>query len=270
MYLNIVVVGTGGTGGAFLTRFCQFLAGKPLNEYHLVICDGDQVEAKNTSRQPFMPCDISRNKACVLSEIFNDMYGLEISYSPFYIENAEDIESLFYHYPYRQIKVLIGTVDNHAARLCMDQYFRMTKGPIIYMDSGNEFQHGQVVFGVKNAKGQIISPPAADYFPEILQGGKPKSQTHCEEINQSFPQHLATNNWAASILFSAASFFMADNEKNIPTGITYFDAFKMWTRHDEVSEEYLASFAKKKRSKKEAKDPVPKKGRKKAEKKVGA
>lgn len=246
-HLNIVVIGTGGTGGAFLARFCQFLCGQDKKNYSLTICDGDTVEKKNIQRQPFTYEDIGRNKAEVLSEIFNDMYDLDVRFADHYIDDDDDVNDLFDSYDYRQVLILIGTVDNHAARLEMDKFFRACKVPIIYIDSGNEYSHGQVVFAVKNAKGQIISPPVADYFPEVLLGGVSRKDESCEVLNNSAPQHLATNNLAGNIIFSALSDYIMNGQ--VPSGITYFDAFKMFMRHDDVPESYLEQFTKPKNKK---------------------
>lgn len=260
-FLNIAVVGTGGTGGAFLARFCQFLSGMDKKSYHLTICDGDVVEKKNIQRQPFTLEDIGKNKAEVLAGIFNDMYGLDVGYSDRYIDNTDDIDMLFAHYTgYSNVYVLIGTVDNHAARLEMDRYFKKHNGAMLYIDSGNEYSHGQVVFAAKNNKGQIFSPPMSEYFPEVLAGGVSRKDESCEVLNNSAPQHLATNNLAGNIIFAGLANFIQTNA--IPTGITYFDTFKMFMRHDEVPDEYLQQFVKK------AKKPAAAKGKASKGKKV--
>ena len=268
MYLSIAVIGTGGTGAAFLSRFCQFLFGQDKERYHLSICDGDTVELRNCERQAgFLPTDVGRSKSSVLSEVFNSMYSLDISYCNKYIETIEDIDDLFVTKYGKCVKVLIGTVDNHAARLVMDKYFRKAPGPILYIDSGNEFSNGQVVFGAKNAKGQIFSPPASEYFPEIKKGGISKKDEGCEAVNRSAPQHLAVNALAGVVLCSALCDFFASGKT--PTGITYFDCFKMFMRHDDVSEEYLERFKPKPRKKK-ASGKIPEKKAKPKKKAVSA
>lgn len=59
-----------------------------------VICDGDVVEEKNLVRQNFTKADLGLNKARVVAERYSNVFGLETSYVPDFIESAEKLEEL--------------------------------------------------------------------------------------------------------------------------------------------------------------------------------
>lgn len=223
---NILVVGAGGTGGLFTNFLAKFLNGRDKETYMVTLIDGDTVEAKNISRQPFVTEDVGESKAKALTLALTSAYDISMSYIGKYINSKNDIEQAFRAADSllgygSKIRILVGCVDNHAARKCMHDYF-MDEKNCLYADSGNEFSHGEVVFGIKN-KGKVIAPDKCFYSPDIFDGElTPRAEESCEALNNSAPQHLATNILAADILLSGIAGLISD--RKMPNGIVHFDS----------------------------------------------
>lgn len=100
------------------------------------------MEPKNLVRQNFTEADLGENKARVIAERYSDVFGLETSYIPRFIEDAGQLEELlrpevFRHYVYgaepntgrwvtnSELVILIGAVDNNKSRkLCHEVFLR--------------------------------------------------------------------------------------------------------------------------------------------------
>lgn len=196
----IFVIGTGGTGGyliAYLTRLLSTLTHTP----HLIICDGDSVAEHNLHRQNFIPQDLNKNKAQVLSERYNNIYNLQTAYLDEFIEDTEKLTNLFplnsRYYP-----VVIGCVDNNKTRQLLHEVFEKTD-TILYIDSGNDDETGQVVAGVK-ISGKEILPPVGKIYPNILSDTDSvfKSEESCSRDENAVIQSMPANITAAGIIFS--------------------------------------------------------------------
>ena len=238
-YYLIAIIGVGGTGGNFAKEFCRYFASlkKDVKEHiRIAFVDGDMVEEKNCSRQPFTEEDVHMNKAAILAEAVGDALGVDVSAYPHYIDSAEELKDLFtalaskantYLSNSNVVPVLCGCVDNHRARQVMDEFYS-SRSTCIYYDAANEFAQGEVVFGVR-IKGNEISPPRKFYFPEVMTDkGKSKSEEGCGVVNISSPQHLATNLMSANILLSACVQLISDHK--VSDGIVHFDAFRYYVR----------------------------------------
>lgn len=125
--VKIVMLGAGGTGAHIAPHLYRLLYAleRPVK---FIICDGDKVEPKNLVRQNFTEADLGENKARVIAERYSDVFGLETSYIPRFIEDAGQLEELlrpevFRHYVYgsepntgrwvtnSELVILIGAVD---------------------------------------------------------------------------------------------------------------------------------------------------------------
>ncbi len=194
---TLICVGSGGTGTYFLKEFSRYLYGhsdKKLFRAFYVI-DADVVEEKNINRQAFQWEDVGRLKACVISDALYTAFDIPWTAKGFYLESMEQLEELCSN----TTPIIIGAVDNHAARVVMEDFFKSRKD-IYYLDSANEFTSGEVVFAAKE-KGHILSPVRSHYFPEIKKGNLEKrSEMSCEALNNVAPQHIATNMLAGNIL----------------------------------------------------------------------
>lgn len=218
---NIIVVGCGGTGGNFISMLGRYLYDNCLNKMcRITLVDGDIVEKKNIGRQPFLPSDIGRKKAEVMAEVMMDVFKVNCCYYPEYINSVKDIHTLEVD---GYVTVLVGCVDNHACRIVLHEYFKQST-VCYYLDSANEYSVGEVVVGMK-VGGRIMSSDRAHYFPEILEATSLSgSEESCEVMNNTSPQHLATNMLAAVLLFKCTVEII--KEELWTGGIYYFDTFK--------------------------------------------
>lgn len=206
------------------------------------IVDGDHVESKNIGRQPFIPDDIGKNKAIALATAADEALHVSIRPYPLYLSTSNVHRTLSWvDDSEADAGILIGAVDNHACRKILHNFFQRTYSHsklFFYIDSANEFSSGEVVFG-KRLHSTIAAPDRCHYYPDILNDTeKPVYEKSCEELNQSAPQHLATNSMASDIIFSYVTQLIAAGETAVhaPGGVCYFDSMKMFCRFDPYSE----------------------------------
>lgn len=218
---NILIIGCGGTGGNYASMLGRYLYDNSVaNQCFITLIDGDFVENKNLGRQPFSPCDIGRNKAEVMAEILTEGFEIQCGHYPNYIDSVKDIEKLEKN---GYVTVIVGCVDNHACRKVLHEYFKKAT-VCYYLDSANEFSSGEIVIGLKIG-GKIMSPDRAHIFPDVLEDNSlPRSEESCEVLNNSSPQHLATNMLAAVLLFKCTVQIFI--EEMWTGGVYYFDTFK--------------------------------------------
>lgn len=239
MNIDIIQIGTGGTGGCFYTKMVRFLADTLFENMviHYTIMDGDHVEYKNLGRQPFTEDDLGKNKAVALAMAAEEALNVKVKAYPHYLrpDNIYMIDRLNKtSYSSNDLRIIIGAVDNHACRKLLHEYFMRYSNleTLIYIDSANEISSGEIVIGRRTVS-KISAPDRVHYYPEILQDTeKPVYEKSCEELNQSAPQHLATNSIAADLMFSYVSQVIMAGElaHKAPAGIIYFDAFKLFSR----------------------------------------
>lgn len=235
---DFFIVGTGGTGGNLSELLCRFLTGVNREKYTVTLIDGDIVEKKNLTRQPFFLEDIGKNKAEALADYLGNCHDINVRFYDSYLDSADELrdlvttaENMYARGGTEHIPVILGCVDNDACRKVLHEYFYGCKGDVIYIDSGNEFDFGEIVFGIK-MKGTIVSPPKAFYYAEIMNGEHvPRSQLSCEELNNSSPQHLVTNMMAANIIMTGIARIFEEDE--CPTGIIYFNSMDFACRQQE-------------------------------------
>lgn len=228
---NFLIVGCGGTGGNFISLLGRFLYDNSMaSQSSITLIDGDAVEEKNIGRQPFLKSDIGRNKAEVMAEIVTEAFGVRCKFYPHYIDTVKDLEKFVKQ---DSLTIIIGCVDNHACRIVLHDFF-IKATVCYYLDAANEYSSGEVVVALKIG-GKVMSPDRAHYFPEILEDNSvPRSQESCESLNQSQPQHLATNMLAATILFKCVVEILSG--EMWVGGIYYFDTFKGSVVFKEVAE----------------------------------
>ena len=215
---TIHVVGAGGTGSYFLKEFCRF-AKERKEVIGVYIYDGDTVEEKNLSRQCFTEDDIGRNKAVVMAEILSDAFSVPCYAVPEYLIDKSQIVKTV------NIPVLIGCVDNHAARLVLEEYFKEQRDCVLF-DSANEFDTGEVVFAYR-VKNEFVGRERSYYFPEVAEGSKARTEMSCTELNAVAPQHIATNMLVANQLLCGMANLL---EGVYHPGFTMFNSFRFDTQ----------------------------------------
>lgn len=227
MGLKIIQIGVGGTGSQLAGNLCRFIKlmrskGKDIS---LCFIDGDNYEMKNMANQNISINDIGKNKAEVLSDRYSVIYDFPISYKDSYIYSSEGLEDIIFgDYGYDDKFIIIGTVDNNSTRQVIYDIFNKIPN-VIYIDSGNgtDNMKGQIVVGFRQ-RGELILPSVADVFPSILQDNdKIENIVGCDNYaaNEA-PQHIATNNMAATFLFSTLCNIIENTE--IENHVIYFNA----------------------------------------------
>ena len=213
--IKVVMIGTGGTGGHIAPHLYRLLYAldRPVK---FILCDGDVVEEKNLVRQNFTAADLGENKAKVTAERYSAAFGLETSYVPDFIENADRLEQLvtpetwgvsqYGRYPFgrthdgrpvSELVILIGAVDNNRSRQMCHEVFMRSK-ELIYIDSGNGEYTGQVVCGIRRS-GKTIYKPIGLMHPELFEDEDLfPSELSCAEASVSAPQTIVANLMAAT------------------------------------------------------------------------
>ena len=233
IHYHVVVVGCGGTGGFFIKEFGRFMM-HAFASIQLTLIDGDIVEESNLERQCFQKEDIQSNKATILAEALVSCYGIpdnKITSFPVYLDRARQLRDILEHasisrYDQIEVPIIIGAVDNHAARTVLHEYFMDYMNTGFYYDSANEYAQGEVVFAGKADK-RILANPRGILFPHVLEEGKTetkRSERSCSEINVREPQHIATNMLAANLLLSKVCQVITGED--IRLGVAFFHAFQ--------------------------------------------
>lgn len=242
---HIFVLGAGGTGTYFIKEFSRYIASlkNPPVEKRMYIMDGDTVEAKNLDRQAFLMEDVGLKKSSVIAGVVNqslfDGSLMEWVSLPSYLtdlaqlsvlpsSNEAETKEWFAGNGYLNIPFIISCVDNHAARLLLEEYFEKQANCILF-DSANEFDNGECVFAAKMA-GKVISPVRSYYFPDIKTGDlRPVTEMSCTELNAVAPQHIFTNMYAALQLLSQASALIENG--TFSGGYSSFNARELMNNH---------------------------------------
>lgn len=231
---KILVVGCGGTGSQFMPFLMQ-LASNAKNIEEIILCDADRFENKNLNNQRCTIYDIDKNKAQVCCERYKLIFpDLNISYVDKYIKSKEDIFKAFdEENSYNVCHIVIGCVDNNATRKILYDYF-FHNNNVIYIDSGNDSgkgdtnRNGQVIVGlsIDRTSERYYLPSVGDLYKEIPENKEDiEIVGTCMRINNDYPQNIATNIMAASILMSVLINIIMFHK--IENNIIYFDVDKL-------------------------------------------
>lgn len=230
---DIVLVGVGGTGGYILQSLMRVLKNFGCKGM-LTLVDGDEIEAKNLTRQNFIEPDVGKRKVDVLASRYGNVYDMDIRCVSIYAESLEAMERLFSlrydydHYsPKRVERILIGAVDNNKSRQLFHEFFNASKN-LTYIDAGNDGvlpvsgdvteedcnesgYSGQVVCGLR-CDGKTVLPPVGEVYPDILEQGVNDffpSQA-CGRTVVSYPQRMQTNLLAANVVLGFLNTLLAE------------------------------------------------------------
>lgn len=265
---QIVQVGCGGNGGYLVQQLAQMFSLTQQEGFYL-LADPDRVEQKNLRNQLFIPSDVDKSKAEVLSKRYRVAYQIAISYyDKKFIESLDSLKALFdiapapltvyggdVHFP-----ILIGCVDNTYSRKLFHEYF-MQESNLLYIDAGvdaakipvgktlddlstwtveekknfaNTGFSGQIVAGLR-LNGETILEPAGIVYPDILEDDDhtAPSEAACSSVVASDPQRLMTNRMAAM----AMSVYFNDLFSNgiIRNHFTVFNSRKGYMRSQPIT-----------------------------------
>ncbi len=215
MKTSIINVGCGGTGSFVMGYLARMLRDCDINVY---LIDGDRIEDKNLERQGFSSCDIGESKAVILADEMQGVGFNNVKVKSEYLVDKAQLNGFA-----DEFCILIGCVDNHRARQVMHDFF-YSRDNIMYIDSANEFDSGEVCIGIR-MNGKDVAPPRGYYFPDVLTDNSPRAdELGCDTVNESKPQHLLTNSlMAMEVAKIVYSFF---NKGTLEGGMIFCSSLK--------------------------------------------
>jgi PRTRC genetic system ThiF family protein len=213
--VRLTLVGCGGTGSHIasgLVAIAQALEARGQG-CELLFIDPDRVEPKNIGRQLFSIADLGQPKAAVLAGRLSAAFRLTIG-SHVRAVNESDGPVIHEH---GALSVVVGAVDNHAARQTLATLVGRAFGTLWWLDTGNSEQAGQVFLGnatrVENLKqavglGLVDRLPAPSVaYPDLLAAPtlkptnrhkRPSKDPSCAELVAAGEQGLMVNRMAAA------------------------------------------------------------------------
>ncbi|MBI3761124.1 MAG: ThiF family adenylyltransferase [Chloroflexi bacterium] len=132
--MSLTLMGCGGTGSHLasgLAALTLALEERGVSTDVLLI-DGDAVEPKNVGRQLFRTADVGRNKAETLAARLNAAFGTRIGAAAQAIDRRDT-----FHQP-NAFNVVVGAVDNPAARALIAAQVKKAAGQLWWLDCGSE------------------------------------------------------------------------------------------------------------------------------------
>lgn len=236
---NIVVVGVGGTGSHLVSFLSQMIGNNEFYKKHnkITLVDADIVEEKNLRTQKFLLRDVGQNKAEVLSDRYQAVFNMDISYMDKFIEKESDIERLMSK---EHVNIIVSCVDNNKARKIIDDFFNSINAilyNIIYIDTGNssgaEELTGQTVIGYRETT-KIKLPSVSTYFPQMLQEeNEPEPVASCGEEMLHNIQNIGANITSACTVFNILNSIIAFNV--IPGDLFMFNASKIESQNMQIN-----------------------------------
>ncbi len=231
--VSVTLVGCGGTGSHIasgLVALQAALADRDIAMDALLI-DGDVVEQKNVGRQLFALGDIGKPKAQVIGERLNAAFGCRFGSLNLALTDG-------YTIPYTDgtLDVVIGAVDNTAARAIIANAVKNANGKLWWLDCGNANHSGQVALGnIAEAKGlrgavalgMIDRLPAPSLvFPDLVKtppsnsprsqrrrtGGEQTRAPSCAELTASGDQSLMVNRVIAAYALELLYAFLVESD----------------------------------------------------------
>lgn len=266
---HLALVGCGGTGSWLAPAVVR--TARVLKEQGVTVgvtfVDPDHVEHGNIFRQNFCDAEVGRNKAETLALRFSQAWGLEIRAVPrrFKADDlylAEDGRHWGQHE--RQVTVLLGAVDNAAARQTMSQAldghraeFDAYGHALWWLDSGNGKTSGQVLLGSTRDPNRLAEafvlpdrcnalPSPMLQHPELLEARLEEldpsiSGLSCEAMAARNAQSLTANQMMAAIAADYLNNLLLTRE--LRTYATHVDLHSKSMRSKYVTPEAVLAFA---------------------------
>lgn len=143
--LHFIVVGAGGNGARVVPPLMQIL--HPGD--HMSIIDHDVVEERNLGRQHFATPDVGRYKALVLASRYRRRDVPITAYTEPLDEHKSKGLTTAIH-PEGRVggTIIIGCVDNAAARRGIKSAMLGAEMPCAWVDVGNAYKDGQVILSL--------------------------------------------------------------------------------------------------------------------------
>jgi len=194
--MKVKVIGIGGVGGILLPLLAKYLNYVEKGAIITAI-DGDVYKLENDTRQFFHRLG---NKAEVAIEKIKELApNLTCRAQPEYV-TPQSIEYLI-----EDGDILFLSVDEHKTRLLVSDFCENYLDNVVLISGGNEYIDGNIQVYIRKQGNNITLPLANSYHPEIAASANDKSQRElgCDEIVESEPQLIFTNNFIAAMMLNA-------------------------------------------------------------------
>jgi PRTRC genetic system ThiF family protein len=202
----LTLVGCGGTGSHLASGLATLALALREQDHpvRIMFVDPDHVEEKNVGRQLFTTAEVGLAKSGVLAMRLAQAYALPID-ALIRPVSAEDIcvgtrEDL---------SLVIGAVDNAAARQVIAQACERAAGQLWWLDCGNENHSGQIALGNsveprrwKPALGMVDALPAPHVvYPDLVKAPKAAKHVSCADaLEQGLMVNRMVAAWALAML----------------------------------------------------------------------
>lgn len=207
---RLVIVGCGGTGSFAAEGLCRLLINVDIP---LLLIDHDRVEERNLLRQNFFAGDVGKFKSQALAERLARQYGRRIGYSILTYE-LDNLNEQMGGGMYSQAMniFLIGCVDNPFARLQLANSLTGIRENW-WLDAGNSYQSGQVLFGNVTRKEDLeesfdpiynkvtkLPAPSLQLPSLLMPQNEPARQPDCAEAVATEEQSPVINQAMATLV----------------------------------------------------------------------
>jgi hypothetical protein len=194
------MVGAGGTGSHLLPALLTYLRnwhGNRLEQYQVVVADGDIFEEKNLARQLFAEGLVTINKADAMVTMHPGHPLIAVSR---YIGKA-DVETMI-----QDGDCVLICADNFSVRRLIVDHAK-TLDNVVVVNAGNEEMTGSVQLWVRE-NGENVTPPITYGHPEIVfREEHDRAAMDCMAV-AALPggeQHILANMTAATFMLTAVT-----------------------------------------------------------------
>ena len=204
--LSLLLIGLGGTGSCLAESLAALVvalrAQANAPRLDLLFVDDDRVGEENIGRQRFARCEIGEYKSLTLAARLSAAYGLVIQAAPVRYA-AGTLDQLLPQRPSPDSLLLIGAVDNPAARACFAQ--DVERHGFWWLDCGNAATNGHVLIG--NGRRPLLHPairvvenlPAPHQQDPAIIVPQPPAPLTCATLADAAPQGLTINRAVAAL-----------------------------------------------------------------------
>ncbi|KZX78235.1 hypothetical protein A3715_10230 [Oleiphilus sp. HI0009] len=190
--INIDLIGAGGNGSEIFDGLIKI--------HHGLLCcghsfglnvrvwDDKDVSEANCVRQRFYSHEIGQNKAVTLVNKANMFFGVGWKAMPVRYNESIELKS----------DIVITCVDSIKARQAVYNANKDIKTDALWLDMGNNKDHGQVVLGHLNSNRENAVKNIIDTYPEILTSEDKPDTPSCSSRESIIRQDLFVNQKVAN------------------------------------------------------------------------
>lgn len=196
---TIAIIGCGGVTSHILPAL--------INQFDLLLVDGDKYEPGNVSRQLAAHVGDGKNKAEVLASIYQPYTKKKIAVLPQYLDDNTEVPS---------VDLFLVAVDNHDARLSSVEQAKRQYSPLIW--GANEEYDPQAFMYLPKWDGTNRDPIVRMGIKK--DGRSPLASCNSQTSLEEKPQLAIANNVAGAFMLSMVHALQnISNELNLPAEI---------------------------------------------------